>query len=98
MPKFQKVEFAEGSPDFTFDCPGCENSHGVWTKQRNSVNAKGDFNGDLDKPTVSSSILVRYPIKGVMGICHSFIRDGKIEFLGDCTHHLAGKTVELPEV
>lgn len=30
--------------------------------------------------------------------CHSFIRDGKIEFLSDCTHELAGQTVELPEV
>lgn len=28
-------------------------------------------------------------------ICHSFIRDGKIQFLGDCTHHLKGQTVLL---
>jgi hypothetical protein len=28
-------------------------------------------------------------------ICHSFIRDGWIEFLGDSTHELAGQTVEL---
>lgn len=31
-------------------------------------------------------------------ICHSFIRDGKIEFLSDCTHKLAGQTVELLDV
>ena len=31
-------------------------------------------------------------------ICHSFITDGRIDFLSDCTHALAGKTVELPEV
>lgn len=30
-----------------------------------------------------------------MNICHSFVRNGKIEFLSDCTHELAGKTVEL---
>lgn len=30
------------------------------------------------------------------GICHSFVTDGKIQFLSDCTHALAGKTVELP--
>jgi hypothetical protein len=29
--------------------------------------------------------------------CHSFIRDGRIEFLSDCTHDLAGQTVDLPE-
>lgn len=32
------------------------------------------------------------------GICHSYVRDGRIEFLSDCTHALAGKTVELPEI
>lgn len=30
--------------------------------------------------------------------CHSYVRDGKIEFLNDCTHALSGQTVELPEV
>src|SRR5574337_596906 len=31
-------------------------------------------------------------------VCHSFVRDGKIQFLNDCTHELAGKTVALPEI
>lgn len=31
------------------------------------------------------------------GICHSFVRDGEIQFLTDSTHHLAGQTVPLPE-
>lgn len=30
-------------------------------------------------------------------VCHSFVRDGKIMFLADCTHKLAGQTVEIPE-
>ncbi|MDP1925783.1 MAG: DUF6527 family protein [Thiobacillus sp.] len=29
-------------------------------------------------------------------VCHSFVTDGRIQFLGDCTHHLAGQTVDLP--
>lgn len=28
--------------------------------------------------------------------CHSFVTDGRIQFLGDCTHSLAGQTVDLP--
>lgn len=28
-------------------------------------------------------------------VCHSFVRDGQIEFLADCTHGLAGQTVPL---
>jgi len=30
--------------------------------------------------------------------CHSYVRDGQIQFLPDSSHALAGKTVELPEV
>lgn len=29
-------------------------------------------------------------------VCHSFVTDGRIQFLGDCTHPLAGQTVDLP--
>lgn len=32
------------------------------------------------------------------GICHSFITNGKIQFLNDCTHKLAGKTVDMLDV
>jgi hypothetical protein len=30
-------------------------------------------------------------------VCHSFVTDGRIQFLEDCTHELAGQTVDLPE-
>ncbi len=29
--------------------------------------------------------------------CHSFITNGNIQFLNDCTHELKGQTVPLPE-
>lgn len=29
--------------------------------------------------------------------CHCFVRDGRIEFLGDCSHDHAGQTVEMRE-
>jgi hypothetical protein len=29
-------------------------------------------------------------------VCHSFVVDGRIQFLADCTHALAGQTVDLP--
>lgn len=31
------------------------------------------------------------------GLCHSFVKDGKIQFLTDCTHKLAGQTVDIPD-
>ena len=29
--------------------------------------------------------------------CHTFITEGKVQFLGDCSHELAGQTLDLPE-
>lgn len=29
------------------------------------------------------------------GICHTFVTNGQIQFLGDCTHALAGQTVSM---
>jgi hypothetical protein len=62
------------------------------------------FNGDLESPTFTPSVLSQwneYMGEGVPAkhhVCHSFIRSGKIQFLDDCTHALAGQTVDLPEL
>jgi hypothetical protein len=29
--------------------------------------------------------------------CHSYVTNGRIQFLSDCHHSLAGQTVELPD-
>ena len=60
------------------------------------------FNGNLERPTFTPSILV-HEVKHEDGTlysprCHSFVTDGRIQFLGDCGHSLAGQTVELPEL
>ncbi len=34
--------------------------------------------------------------KALPSICHSFVTDGRIQFLPDCTHNLAGQTVAIP--
>ncbi len=36
-------------------------------------------------------------LESVPTVCHSFVTNGRIQFLGDCTHELAGKTIEIPE-
>jgi hypothetical protein len=33
--------------------------------------------------------------KRINTVCHSFVKGGQIQFLGDCTHALAGQTVPL---
>ena len=70
-----------------FWCGGCSTAHqivdGTWT-----------FNGDLERPTFHPSVLVRGGPDDL--VCHSFVTDGRIQYLGDSTHHLAGQTVDLP--
>jgi hypothetical protein len=99
MAKFKYLKHIPGDPDYVFECPGCECHHGIWTSGRNQNKAIWQFNGDLNKPTVSPSIRVRFHHKEKGNIvCHSFIKNGVIEFCKDSTHALAGKTVELKEI
>lgn len=79
-----------------FECPGC----GRWHAMRVTGPYAWEWNGSLDRPTFKPSILGEWtwgPEK-TRHRCHSFVRDGRIEFLGDCTHAMAGQTVDLPEV
>lgn len=64
------------------------------------------WNGDTDSPTLRPSILTRGqwgeqlegdpPLRDTL--CHSWVNDGKVQFLDDCTHELAGQTLDLLEV
>lgn len=77
-----------GQRTLVFHCPGCGYSHPF------SV-PRWEWNGSLDKPTFAPSLLVNQHDDSQR--CHSFVRGGKIEFLSDCFHSLAGQTVEIPE-
>lgn len=85
-----------------FWCPGCDEPHApvvATPLHPNGSEPVWTWNGDLENPTISPSVLVRYgrlsgqePVR----VCHLFLKEGKLEFLSDCTHELAGQTVELP--
>lgn len=81
-------------------CPACKSCHGFWTETPNPhTGARWRFDGNEEKPTFEPSMLatVKYTPRPPL-VCHSFVRNGRIEFLGDCTHELAGKTVDLDPV
>lgn len=90
-----------------FWCPGCEDAHGVTVDTPNGWT----WNSDLEHPTFQPSVKVggvqwapdmgfHKPNHAVAPgdpiVCHSFVREGRIQFLGDSTHNLAGQTVDLP--
>lgn len=81
-----------GGRIYVFHCPGCQFSHPFEVDAANG--AGWTWNGSLDLPTFSPSLLCN---QGSDFVCHSFVRDGKIEFLSDCHHQLAGQIVELPD-
>lgn len=67
-------------------CPGCDELH--------ILDHRWTFNNDPERPTFKPSLLCRTDDTR----CHSFITAGRIRFLADCTHALAGQTVDLPEI
>lgn len=77
---------------YIFHCPGCNYGHWIRTSGKEP---RWEFNNDLEKPTVSPSILVFKDDPSLR--CHSFVKNGQIEFLSDCYHGLKSTTVELPE-
>jgi hypothetical protein len=86
-----------------FWCPGCDGAHGLRVSTDPNPGPRWGFNGDYDRPTFTPSVLVRYDGADAgrdgapPAVCHSFVTDGQIQFLGDCTHALAGQTVPLPD-
>jgi len=70
---------------YLFWCPGCDCYHGPdegWT-----------FNGDVYKPTIRPSVLSTGTER-----CHLYVTNGRIQYLGDCSHAMAGKTIDMEPV
>ena len=102
---------------YRFRCPGCGEEHVLPVGSGNGETyARWQFNGDLDKPTFTPSVLAmgNKLVRDADGewtgewekdaagnpmpyVCHSFVTDGRIQFLGDCTHGLVNQTVDMTD-
>ena len=90
-----------------FWCPACAYSHVVHAASDGWTGPTWTFNGDGDRPTFSPSILVttgravdpNFVLEAgdPPEVCHSFVTDGRIQFLAECTHALAGQTGLVPD-
>jgi len=87
-------------PTITHWCPACKEPHDFAVDQPFNNGAKWSFDGDVDRPTFSPSMNVRTgPMPdGHLDVCHYFLKEGRIQFLGDCTHDMKGQTVDLPDL
>lgn len=101
MPKAILDEHDNGAASVLFDCPGCGMLHAPVVRVGNGPERPcWGWNGSLNAPTFTPSILVTcesYGPENKRVVCHSFVTDGRIRFLDDCTHDLAGQTVDLQE-
>jgi Family of unknown function (DUF6527) len=88
--KLYETVKADGSHySWAFFCPACRSLH--------QCDSRWTFNGNTETPTFRASVLV-HPVPEIgRPLCHSFVTDGKIAYLADCTHAFAGKTVDLPD-
>ncbi|BBR53535.1 DUF6527 family protein [Pseudomonas putida] len=78
-----------------FFCNGCDAPHSL--KVGTGSGPRWGYNGNPEAPTFTPSVLARYRMGSKEIICHSFVTDGRIQYLSDCTHELAGQTVDLPD-
>lgn len=86
MAKLRKVHRLSGARVLMYYCPGCKCYH--------MFDERWTWNGDEDLPTFSPSMGV---FMGTDQQCHSYVRDGRIEFLSDSRHELAGQIVDMIE-
>ena len=80
-------------------CPACgfEHSFNVdLVGHGKHTRAVWSFNGDYDKPTFTPSMGANlHHFQEHHPVCHSFVRDGMWQFLGDCTHDMANHHVPM---
>lgn len=89
-------------------CPACKEVHKFPLNGPASAGPKWAWNGSVDKPSFTPSMMIRTgpprpmvpegrPDAGHIDVCHYFLTDGIIHFCGDCTHGMAGQSVPLPD-
>lgn len=83
-----------------WDCPACKVRHSVWVDGNHST--VWTWNSSYSEPTLQESVEVVGPEvpnpDGDTGVCHFYVVFGRISFLSDCTHAIAGKVVDMTPI
>lgn len=80
----------------TMWCPGCNDLHAIWVRDPETgtrPKVEWIWNGNMGQLNVNESILVTGGSENIR--CHSHIKAGQWRFLSDCTHRMAGMTVDM---
>lgn len=95
-------QYDNGERHVVFWCQPCDTRHHVRVLAPGGIedHTCWTFNGDMKRPTITPSIKAErfWGRKQEHRVCHSYVTEGAIAYLSDCTHELAGQTVRLPTV
>jgi hypothetical protein len=85
----------------SFYCPACDHLHAFYTKHafNGVVKETWNFDGNLDKPSFTPSLkntCDNHP-DPKQRCCHLTVTNGKIKYHDDCSHLMAGRTIDLPD-
>ena len=99
MTKLIPIEENGVTIGYMFYCPGCGENHALYIRPNRALNGVSwNFNGDVEQPAFYPSLLTTIEQSNKrFKVCHLYVTDGKIQFLSDCTHSLAGQLVEIPD-
>lgn len=111
-PKATLGSYDDGTQVLIFKCPGCVENHkatvagdGVKWEWNGSLElptispsllVQGVQWSAEEHPEFHRAAHPSVPAGGAV-VCHSFVNDGYIQYLDDCTHMLKGQTVEIPD-
>lgn len=102
-PQLARVARDGKSTHEQFYCPGCRRGHAYRVSPSDpACGPVWAFDGNRDRPTFSPSLLNHEvtvpegePAEWGSPRCHLFLNGGMIQFLPDCSHDHAGKTVPM---
>lgn len=81
-------------PDYSiwmFWCPGCKCGHSYHVP-------RWSFDRNVENPTFRPSLRLQCndtADRSMRTVCHLHITNGSIEYCGDCSHELNGKTIPM---
>jgi hypothetical protein len=95
--------YENGAKHLWYWCEVCDTHHVLPIKGTPKAPVSGyeeapqwEWNGDKVQPSTVPSVLSKgYAAQKNGGVCHHYVTKGKIMYLGDTTHELAGKIIPL---
>lgn len=112
--KLRSTDYGNGRLGVSYWCQGCKRMHGIITDGPGAWGWDRNVDSPTFTPSVLTTYrsgeppvtpenfaeykLNPWPQTKKDNVCHTFITNGMVQFLGDCTHEFVNQTVPLPDL